>query len=310
MQSCCSSISACNISATCTCNALLCACPRVSQPEHPDRIACICSPSGKACCRAAEPANTQAAGNHVEDRPQAESESLANKSRRLLTEIRNLDSIRAGSEAASLMAADPAIVQVGTARGPTLEAASRRLLTLVENMAVNPRSPGAVDPAVLRMGPPRQVVRKGVSGGDHEVLQGAKSINPEQLDRLLPFRIQSPDQSPDHILEDLKAVDPSIIRRSLQELKQLNLSNFDTAVRSGGPADEDELVLAAMRHGAHWWPSLSFYSHHYERLSGRSVPYDSHFPPRINVGYPSFRKSGLDVQVFRGCDELGRARMD
>ncbi|RYO80781.1 hypothetical protein DL766_002673 [Monosporascus sp. MC13-8B] len=144
--------------ATGTYNALLRACPRVLQLKHPDRIACICSPSGKTCCRAAESANKQEAGNHVPDGYQTESESLANKSRRLLTEIRNLDNIRAGSEAASLMAADPAIVQVGTARGPTLEASSRRLLTLVENMATDPGSPGAVDPAVLRVGPPLDVI--------------------------------------------------------------------------------------------------------------------------------------------------------
>ncbi|RYP40871.1 hypothetical protein DL767_001352 [Monosporascus sp. MG133] len=134
------------MAATCACNALLCARPRVSQPEHPDRIACICGPSGKTFCPAAQPADTQPARNHVEDR--------------------NLDTIKAASEAASLMAADPAIVQVGTARGPTLEASSRRLLTLVENMAANPGSPGAVDPAILRMGPPRQVVGEGASGGD------------------------------------------------------------------------------------------------------------------------------------------------
>ncbi|RYP58161.1 hypothetical protein DL770_010503 [Monosporascus sp. CRB-9-2] len=343
MQSCCSSTSAPNMSAICACNALLCACPRVSQPEHPDRLECICSHSGETFCGAAKPANTQAARNHVEDRSQTESESLANKSRRLLTEIRNLDSIKAASEVASLMAADPAIVQVGTARGPSLEESSRRLLTLVENMAANPGSPGAVDPVILRMGPPRQVVREAASGGDHEVLQDAKNITLEQLDRLLLLKIQNVDR----ILEDLNAADPSIIRGSLLEaglklaglvaieeaefdvtaypsiggivlghftavqLKQLNLSNLDTAVRSRDPADEDNLALAMMRQGAHWWPSLSFYSHHYERLSGMSMPYDFHFPPCINVGYPS---SGKGVWVFKfsedvvGWDDEGRSK--
>ncbi|RYP51176.1 hypothetical protein DL768_003444 [Monosporascus sp. mg162] len=314
------------MSTTCACNTLLCACPRVSQPEYPDRIACICSPNGKTVCRAAKPANTQAATNRVKDRAQTESQSIANKPRRLLTKIRNLDSIKAASEAASLMAADPAIVQVGAARGPTLKASSRRLLTLVENMAANPGSPGAVDPGILRTGPPRRVVREGVSGGDREVLQDAKNINLEQLDRFLLLKIQNLDR----ILEDLNAVDSSIIRGSLQEfsasdqvagppakrhftavqLKQLNLSNFGTAVRSGDPADEAELALTMIRQGVHWWPSLSFYSHHYERLSGMSMPHDFHFPPRINIGYPIFWKRGLGIQVFRGCGWLGRGRMD
>ncbi|RYP67506.1 hypothetical protein DL771_007206 [Monosporascus sp. 5C6A] len=390
MQSCCSSTSAPDTSATCTCNALLCACPRVSQPEHPDRIAYICRPSGKTFCGAAKPANTQAARNHVEDRSQTEKESLANKSRMLLTEIRNLDSIRAASEAAWLMTADPAIVQVGTARGPTLEASSRRLLTLVENMEANRGSPGAVDPAILRMGSPRQVVREGVSGGDHDALRDAKNINPEQLERLLLLKIRNPGR----FLEGSKAVDRSIIRESLQEscierrhylsppislfrlnnhtqtafalptflfqaqqgkldsqkeadmsssdfeavpgqrggtkpakpcrrnpephteflplhcrvaaypfiggivlgyfiavqLKQLSLSSFDSAARSGHPADEEELALAMIRQDAHWWPSLSFYSHHYERLSGTPVSFDFHLPPRINIGYSSSGK--------------------
>jgi hypothetical protein len=84
------------------------------------------------------------------------------------------------------------------------------------------------------------------------------------------------------------------------QLKQLGLSNVEIAVRSQDKSEEDELALTMMRHGAHWWPSKKFYSHHSERMTDMPIPYGFHFPPRVNVGYPS---SGKGVWVFKFSED-------
>ncbi|RYP60158.1 hypothetical protein DL769_008251 [Monosporascus sp. CRB-8-3] len=84
------------------------------------------------------------------------------------------------------------------------------------------------------------------------------------------------------------------------QLKQLHLDNIESATRSQDDSEEDKLALAMMRHGAHWWPSMKFYLHHYERMTEKLIPYDFHFPPRINIGYPS---SGKGVWVFKFSED-------
>ncbi|KAJ6437229.1 histone-fold protein [Purpureocillium lavendulum] len=84
------------------------------------------------------------------------------------------------------------------------------------------------------------------------------------------------------------------------QLKQLGLSNIEQAPRSHDNDEEDKLALAMMRQGAHWWPDWELYQSHYDRLSDQLIPYDFHFPPRINVGYPS---SGNGVWVFKFSED-------
>ncbi|RYP12591.1 hypothetical protein DL765_007222 [Monosporascus sp. GIB2] len=81
------------------------------------------------------------------------------------------------------------------------------------------------------------------------------------------------------------------------QLKQLHLSNIESATRSQDDSEEDKLAFSMMRHGAHWWPSWQFYLHHYEQMTEKRIPYDFHFPPRINTGYPSSGK-GVWVSKF------------
>ncbi|KAI1357015.1 hypothetical protein F5Y01DRAFT_321310 [Xylaria sp. FL0043] len=82
------------------------------------------------------------------------------------------------------------------------------------------------------------------------------------------------------------------------QLKQLGLSNLKSAPRSHSNKEEDELALAIMRQGAHRWPSWKFHEFHRKRLA--HTPYDFHFPPRINVGYPS---SGNGVWVYKFSED-------
>jgi hypothetical protein len=42
-----------------------------------------------------------------------------------------------------------------------------------------------------------------------------------------------------------------------------------------------------MNLGAHWWPSWDFYARHYVHMARESDIYDYHFPPNVQVGYPS-----------------------
>ncbi|KAI9870061.1 MAG: hypothetical protein M1830_004733 [Pleopsidium flavum] len=82
---------------------------------------------------------------------------------------------------------------------------------------------------------------------------------------------------------------------SAVELAHLNLSRTKPANRSSHPAEEDDLALRMLRLGAHWWPSWDLYALHQERII-EGIPYDFHFPPNVNVGYPS---SGKGVWVFK-----------
>ncbi|KAI9861626.1 MAG: hypothetical protein M1813_005236 [Trichoglossum hirsutum] len=82
---------------------------------------------------------------------------------------------------------------------------------------------------------------------------------------------------------------------SAVELAYLNLSRTKPANRSSDPAEEDDLALRMLGLGAHWWPSWDLYALHQEQILV-GVPYDFHFPPDVNVGYPS---SGKGVWVFK-----------
>ena len=84
------------------------------------------------------------------------------------------------------------------------------------------------------------------------------------------------------------------------QLKQLGLFNLKSVPRSRNDTEEDGLALSMMRQGAHWWPGWDLYQHHYDRLTDKLIPYDFHFPPRINVGYPS---SGNGVWVFKFSED-------
>jgi len=67
---------------------------------------------------------------------------------------------------------------------------------------------------------------------------------------------------------------------SAVELVHLDLPHTKPTNRSSDPAEEDNLAHRMLRLGAHWWPSWYMY----------------HFPPIVNVGYPS---SGKGVWVFK-----------
>jgi hypothetical protein len=80
------------------------------------------------------------------------------------------------------------------------------------------------------------------------------------------------------------------------ELDHLNLSRPTPATRSSSPAEEDALALKMLHLGAHWWPSCDLYSRHRQNISDGGT-YDFHFPPVVNVAYPSSGK-GLWVLQF------------
>ena len=81
---------------------------------------------------------------------------------------------------------------------------------------------------------------------------------------------------------------------SAVEMAHLGLARFQPSNRSSN-ADEDDLALRMLHLGAHWWPSWDFYAYHYEKLE-HGTPYDFHFPPNIQVAYPS---SGEGVWVLK-----------
>ncbi|UNI20656.1 hypothetical protein JDV02_006725 [Purpureocillium takamizusanense] len=85
------------------------------------------------------------------------------------------------------------------------------------------------------------------------------------------------------------------------QLKQLGLSNMESTSRSHDDAEEDNLALSMMRQGAHWWPTWDLYQRHRDRFIDKLTPYGFHFPPRINVGYPS---SGSGVWVFKFSEDI------
>ncbi|KAH0556758.1 hypothetical protein GP486_005455 [Trichoglossum hirsutum] len=82
---------------------------------------------------------------------------------------------------------------------------------------------------------------------------------------------------------------------SAVELAHLDLPRTKPTNRSSDPAEEDDLALRMLHLGAHWWPSWDLYALHQEWITD-GVPYDFHFPPNVNVGYPS---SGKGVWVFK-----------
>lgn len=88
-----------------------------------------------------------------------ETVSLVEASQRLLTLLRETEHDRI---AAALMASDPAILEVGPLVGPTPEESSRRrLLAHIRNLAENPGSSVAADPAIVQLGPAHQKVSEG-----------------------------------------------------------------------------------------------------------------------------------------------------
>jgi hypothetical protein len=79
------------------------------------------------------------------------------------------------------------------------------------------------------------------------------------------------------------------------ELAHLKLSRFTPANRSLDLAEEDDLALRMLRLGAHWWPNGRLYERHKTAIDQR-IPYDFHFPPNVQVGYPS--SGGMWVLKF------------
>lgn len=70
------------------------------------------------------------------------------------------------------------------------------------------------------------------------------------------------------------------------EIDYLGLSREEKEVRSPNPGHEDDFAVRMLHIGAQWWQSWRLYTYHWERLR-RSYPYDFHFPPDVNVAYPS-----------------------
>ncbi|KAK7751229.1 hypothetical protein SLS62_006774 [Diatrype stigma] len=106
----------------------------------------------------------------------ASAESLAADSQRLLALIQGTSRDRV----AEVMAADPAILECGRPAGSTLDDASQRLLTLVQNIAEHPGTSVATDPAVVRIGPAWPIVRGGTfaagsGGGRTTSAEGSRS---------------------------------------------------------------------------------------------------------------------------------------
>ena len=79
------------------------------------------------------------------------------------------------------------------------------------------------------------------------------------------------------------------------EMVHLGLPRFQPSNRSSDANEEDDLALRMLQLGAHWWPSFEFYSYHSQNMQ-QGTPYDFHFPPIIQVAYPS---SGEGVWVSK-----------
>ena len=82
---------------------------------------------------------------------------------------------------------------------------------------------------------------------------------------------------------------------SAVEMVRLGLARFQPSNRSSNADEEDDLALRMLHLGAKWWPSLDFYAYHREKMQ-QGTPYDFHFPPIIQVAYPS---SGEGVWVSK-----------
>lgn len=70
------------------------------------------------------------------------------------------------------------------------------------------------------------------------------------------------------------------------EVDYLGLSREIVEVRSPNLVEEDEFALRMLSLGSHWWQSWRLYKFHMERMDD-ICHYDFHFPPTVNVGYPS-----------------------
>ncbi|KAL9615952.1 MAG: hypothetical protein Q9160_009124 [Pyrenula sp. 1 TL-2023] len=84
---------------------------------------------------------------------------------------------------------------------------------------------------------------------------------------------------------------------SAVEVAHLNLSRTHTTNRSSSPNDEDDLARRMLSLGAHWWPSWDLYARHQDRITS-GIPYDFHFPPVVNVAFPSDTR-GAGLWVFK-----------
>ena len=142
--------------------------------------------------------------------------ALHDASERLLHAIQSQADL---NDAAMLIESDVAIVQLGPAQGSALPQSSRRLLTLIQNIANHPGSSVATDPAIVRISPSTRRVHgqavADLSLGDREILRDVRDIQAayrEQAGRLmniirsLPLRAQ--DQEP-----AVTPQDPSIVQR-------------------------------------------------------------------------------------------------
>jgi len=84
-------------------------------------------------------------------------------------------------------------------------------------------------------------------------------------------------------------------RFSAVEIAYLGLARFQPSNRSSNADEEDDLALRMLHLGAHWWPSMDIYHYHSGQVE-YGTPYDFHFPPNIQVAYPS---SGEGVWVSK-----------
>ena len=70
------------------------------------------------------------------------------------------------------------------------------------------------------------------------------------------------------------------------ELEWLNVSRSENQYRSPDPAVEDKFCYQMLHLGARWGKSESFHDKRASDTSG-GYPWPDHFPPGLDVGYPS-----------------------
>lgn len=146
--------------------------------------------------------------------------ALAEASDKLLNAVQSLGA----NEAASLIKADPAILEVGPSGALTLAGSSKRLLALIQNVANHPDSNIATDPAIVHLGPasargPTEgqtpAEAPPLSLGDREILRDVRELRAsyrEKARKLLLIIRSLPPRPRAQRGEPAVPEDPSIVR--------------------------------------------------------------------------------------------------
>lgn len=108
------------------------------------------------------------------------------------------------------------------------------------------------------------------------------------FDPLRPEYAEPPDGMRSNIFSNPVAACPSVggvvmANPGPIEMQHLNLPRTHDTSRSGG---DDDMAVLVLQLGARWWPDWGTYARHKTAIDD-GVEYRHHFPPRLEVAYPS-----------------------